>query len=53
MSISALSAVFTNVNQGGTARLHGVGTTERINRVPRSAMQSNGIYRNLSSATVY
>ena len=53
MSIAALSAVFTNSNQSGTARLFGVGASERTRRVPRSSMQTFGIYANLSSATVY
>lgn len=53
MSLSALATVFTNANQGGTARLYGVGRTERVRRAPKSTMQSNGIYRNLSSATVF
>ena len=53
MSISALSAVFTNANQSGTARLFGVGSNERTRKLPKSLMQSYGIHRNLSSATVY
>jgi hypothetical protein len=53
MSLSMLASVFTNASQGGIARLYGVGSSERVRRVPKTSMQSNGIYGNLSSATVY
>jgi hypothetical protein len=53
MPLSMLSATFTGNDQTGTGRLFGVGSSERIRKVPRVSMQSSGIYRNLSSATVY
>lgn len=53
MSLSMLSTVFTNSHQSGTARLFGLGNSDRYNRVTSATMASFGIKNNLSSATVY
>lgn len=53
MSLSVLTGVFTGANQSGTGQLFGVGTTPRYNYVRSSEMLSRGLYRTLSSATVF
>ena len=53
MSLAMLSTVFTGNNQSGSARLLGLGRSNRYHALDRDDMQTMGIYRNLSSATVY
>lgn len=53
MSLSMLSAVYTGKDFGGSGRLYGVGTSERVRRVPASMMQSSGLHSAVSSATVF
>lgn len=53
MSLSFLAAVFTGNNQSGAGTLIGLGNTPRYNKFPNSIMHSQGIHKNLSSATVY
>lgn len=53
MPLSMLSIVYTGSNQTGTGRVFGLGTSHRYNAIDNGEMKSFGIYRNLSSATVY
>lgn len=53
MSLSMLASVFTGTSQTGTGRTFGVSTSARYNAISESSMISNGIFRNLSSATVF
>lgn len=53
MSISVLTGVFSGANETGTARLYGVGTSQRYHRVPRSELSAAGLLAAISSATAY
>jgi len=53
MSLSMLSNVFTDSNQSGAARLYAVGSSQRYTRANFADLINVGLYRNLSSATVF
>lgn len=53
MSLAMISSVYTGANQSGTARVFGVSSSQRYNALTSSELSSQGIYQNLSSATVY
>ena len=53
MSLSVLASVYQHANQSGRVALYGVGRSARYQRAPESDLINRGLWREISSATLY